>query len=127
LDIHRDSPVEILHSKLLGEDKYDWHWMTSDWKPPQIKTFADRLQAASTAGLSSMKIRANYIMQYRNNLIGKHFKILQQLTVFQLDDSLCNNLTLELWKASGELGALLWYDTIDDMKTYLVSIHSSHR
>lgn len=59
-------------------------------------------------------------MKYRNSLIGKHFKALQQLAVFHLDDSLCSSLVLDLWKAVGELGAMLWYSEIKNMGEYLV-------
>lgn len=59
-------------------------------------------------------------MQYKENLIGKHFKALQQLTIFHLDDTMCPKLVQDLWKATGELGALLWFTEIDDMTTYLV-------
>jgi len=60
------------------------------------------------------------MLRYRNGLIGKHFKIFQQLGAFHLDDSLCTPLVFDLWKASGELGAMLWYSEIDNMELYLV-------
>jgi hypothetical protein len=46
--------------------------------------------------------------------------MLQQIGVFQLHD-LCTPLILDLWKATGELGAYLWFPEIKDMRVYLVS------
>lgn len=59
------------------------------------------------------------MVQYQNSLVGKHFKVLQQLGVFHLH-GLCDEKTFELWKASGEFGAMLWFHEIKDMGTYLV-------
>ncbi|OBZ68017.1 hypothetical protein A0H81_11962 [Grifola frondosa] len=72
-----------------------------------------------TNGLSIPPLRASYMLQYRNGLIGKHFKSIQQLAIFHLDDSLCSPLERDLWKATGELGALLWYYEIENMPMYL--------
>ncbi|KAJ7784239.1 hypothetical protein B0H16DRAFT_1295984 [Mycena metata] len=122
LDPHRDSPCEILHTILLGEDKYVWHETNKRWNDDQGQLFADRLQSASTDGLSVPPLRAAYMVQYKNSLIGKHFKSLQQLAVFQLDDQLCSPQLFNLWKANGELGALLWYPEIKNMPQYLADL-----
>jgi hypothetical protein len=108
---------------LLGQDKYVWHDTSSAWDKKQDHLFAAQLQSSSIDGLSLPPIRAHYLIQYKNGLIGKHFKALQQLGVFHLHDGLCSNLLLDLWKATGELGAMLWIHTIRDMELYLVWIH----
>jgi hypothetical protein len=77
------------------------------------------------------------MIKYKNSLIGRHFKILQQLTIFQVhndpsrppkDDSeknfLCDTNHFILWKAIGEFGALVWFPEIRDMKQYCVSFIS---
>jgi hypothetical protein len=61
------------------------------------------------------------MVQYKNSLIGKHFKALQQVAIFHLRDGMCDTRLFEVWKATGELGAYLWYDEIKDMDAYLVS------
>ncbi|KAJ6590924.1 hypothetical protein B0H10DRAFT_2330640 [Mycena sp. CBHHK59/15] len=119
LDPHRDSPCEILHTILLGEDKYVWHETNKGWNDEQDALFAARLQSSSADGLSIPPLRAQYLVQYKNSLIGKHFKSLQQLAVFHLDEKLCSPQVFDLWKANGELGAMLWYPEIKDMDTYL--------
>ncbi|TFY61280.1 hypothetical protein EVJ58_g4612 [Rhodofomes roseus] len=120
-DIHADTPVEILHTYLLGADKYAWHHLHTSWKPAQHELFATRLRSASIDGLNIPPIRAAYIVQYKNGLIGKHFKALQQVGVFQLDDALCDSRVFDLWRATGELGAMLWFEEIENMDVYLVN------
>lgn len=120
LDPHRDSPCEILHSILLGNDKYIWQETYKVWDKPKGETFAARLQSSSADGLNLSSLRGRYIVQYKNALIGKHFKIPQQLGTFHLHGDLCSNNLFDLWKAAGELGALLWFPKIRKMEEYLV-------
>lgn len=120
IDPHRDTPVEILHSYLLGNDKYVWHDTTKGWDDQKQTIFAARLSASSIDSLSIPPPRPHYVVQYKNSLIGKHFKMLQQLGVFYVHD-LCSPLLFDLWKATGELGAMLWFPEIKNMDTYLVS------
>lgn len=61
------------------------------------------------------------MMQYRNGLIGKHFKTLMQTSIFHIHDIVSEH-QFTLTKAIGELGALLWIAEIDDLNQYLVSI-----
>ncbi|KAJ6605732.1 hypothetical protein B0H10DRAFT_2195453 [Mycena sp. CBHHK59/15] len=122
LDPHRDSPCEILHSILLGDDKYIWHETNTPWDKSKGDKFAVRLQSSSTNGLNLASVRGRYIVKYKNGLIGKHFKILQQLGIFHLHDDLCSNNLFNLWKASGELGALLWYPEIRNLEEYLADL-----
>lgn len=111
--------MEILHTFLLGGDKYIWHSTTKDWTK-ESDIFAVRLQSSSIDGLSLPPVNARYLLQYKNSLIGKHFKAIQQLGIFHLYDGLCPENLFQLWRANGELGALLWYPEIDNMSTYLV-------
>jgi hypothetical protein len=120
LNPHKDCPCEILHTYLLGQDKYAWHNTSKSWDEKKGEAFALRLQSSSIDGLGIKPIRARYIVQYKNGLIGKHFKILQQLAVFHLRDSQCSDIQLHMWKATGELGALIWYPEIKNMDSYLV-------
>lgn len=117
--------MEILHTYLLGQDKYVWYATHSQWESQKnsgnLNTFAIRLASSSLDGLTLTSHFADYICQYKNALIGKHFKVLQQLAVFHLYDNLCSDPLFDLWKATGELGAMLWHHTIHDLKQYLVS------
>ncbi|KAJ7796773.1 hypothetical protein B0H14DRAFT_3093282 [Mycena olivaceomarginata] len=110
-----EDPCEILHTYLLGEDKYVWHETTKAWNNVQGELFAARLQSASFDRLNMSPLWASYMVQ-------KHFKGLQQLAVFQLDETLCSPAVFELWKVNRVLGALLWYPEIKNMDEYLADI-----
>lgn len=119
LDPSQDTLVEILHTISLGVEKYAWHGLHSEWTQSQQDLFVVRLQATDIDGLNVPPIRAAYIMQYRNGLIGKHFKTLMQTAAFHIYD-LTSRAQFNLIKALGELGALLWMSSIEDMDRYLV-------
>ncbi|TEB15367.1 hypothetical protein FA13DRAFT_1876169 [Coprinellus micaceus] len=123
IDPHKDTPVEILHTYLLGNSKYVWHHTNTTWekKEEAEHAFAVRLECSDLHGLTTPPPRANYIVQYKNSLIGKHFKILSQLAVFHLH-GLCSDILYDMWKAAGELGALIWYPEINNLKEYLADL-----
>ena len=77
--------------------------------------------ASSLDGLSGSHEDAEYLVSYKNNLIERQFKFIQQLAIFHLRRDMCNDLVFDLWKATGELGAMLWYPVINDVEQYLVS------
>ncbi|KAJ7327637.1 hypothetical protein DFH08DRAFT_628946, partial [Mycena albidolilacea] len=76
LNLHKDSPCEILHSILLGDNKYIWYETNTPWDKSKGDKFAVRLQSLSTNGLNLSSVHGRYIIKYKNGLIGKHFKIL---------------------------------------------------
>ena len=118
-DPTQDSPVEILHTILLGVVKYVWHLSHTKWTDKQKQTYTTRLRATSINGLSIPPIRPGYIMQYAGSLIGRQLKALGQTTVFLTYD-ICDSRMFSLWKAVGELMALLWIPEISDLEEYLV-------
>ncbi|KAK0430592.1 hypothetical protein EV421DRAFT_1912712 [Armillaria borealis] len=99
LDPSQDTPVEILHTILLGIIKYIWHMLHT-----------------------SMSDADPYMMQYHNNLIGKHFKTLMQTLPFLVHD-IVTPAQFNLVKAAGALGALLWVHEIEDMNEYLKDLN----
>ena len=120
-DPHSDTPMELLHTILLGIAKYSWHSSHTLWKADAQTKFSLHLQAANVDGLTLPPIRAAYIMQYTNSLIGRQCKILVQLATFQLYDIVSRDHLL-LWMAIGELAAMLWFPEIDDLEVYIVSL-----
>jgi hypothetical protein len=103
--------------------KYAWHAVWSPWKDSDsnAKLFSIRLASTDTDGLGIADINAPYFIQYKNNLIGKHFKTLSQTAIFHLH-GLVSPEVFGLMRAVGSLGALLWIAEIDNMDQYTVGI-----
>ncbi|EJD45114.1 hypothetical protein AURDEDRAFT_64644 [Auricularia subglabra TFB-10046 SS5] len=120
VDPHRDTPVEILHTILLGIVKYISHHLTTSWSAAQKAEFVTRLQSTDMHGLSCPPMRAAYMMQYSNGLIGKHFKALAQTMVFHVH-GMTSDDEFELVKAIGALCTHLWHEKIDE-KEYLADL-----
>ncbi|KAJ7698601.1 hypothetical protein B0H17DRAFT_1158298 [Mycena rosella] len=97
-DPMKDTPIEILHTILLG-------------------IYSHRLQSTNTDGLSIHAILSNYIMQYAGSLIGRQFKTIAQTNIFHVQDLVTDD-QFSAWKAAGELAALLWFPEIRNLDEY---------
>ncbi|KAF8879345.1 hypothetical protein CPB85DRAFT_1497712 [Mucidula mucida] len=120
-DPTKDTPIKILHTILLGIIKYIWHNTHTSFSATQKLTYSHRLQATETDGLSIHAIRANYIMQYAGSLIGTQFKILAQTNIFHVR-GIVSEEQFSIWRAVGELSALLWFPEIRNLQEYLADI-----
>ncbi|KAH8978821.1 hypothetical protein EDB86DRAFT_2815391 [Lactarius hatsudake] len=122
-NIHLDTPTEILHTVLLGVVKY--YWAQTIWylksRSKSLSLFRTRLASASWRGLNAPSTNAEYICQYHNSLIGKHFKSLAQVMPFLIYGLVSQDL-LRAWNIIGALIVLLWHTEIEDLERYLASL-----
>ncbi|KAJ8086260.1 hypothetical protein PM082_005083 [Marasmius tenuissimus] len=125
VNMHQDTPTEILHTILLGVVKYFWgqtvHILD---KKKAFSTFQVRLASVDTSGLNIPKISAEYICAYKGSLIGKHFKSLAQLMPFLIYD-LVPGKVLDAWTIIGELIVLIWHTEIEDREVYLCKLSAT--
>ncbi|KAJ6542404.1 hypothetical protein B0H10DRAFT_2180722 [Mycena sp. CBHHK59/15] len=122
IDMHKDTPTEILHTILLGVVKYYWGqtvWLLEKGK--DFTLFQTRLNSILADGLNIPKIQADYMCQYKGGLIGKHFKTLSQIMAFAVEGLVPPDV-LEAWLILGRLTVLLWHTEIEDVKTYTAEL-----
>jgi hypothetical protein len=120
VNIHMDTPTEILHTILLGVVKYFWGQTVYLLdKSKHMEIFEIRLASFDSNGLNSPSISAEYMCRYKGSLIGKHFKSLAQIMQFLVYD-LVPPTVLEAWNVIGDLVVLLWHTKIEHTETYLV-------
>jgi hypothetical protein len=127
VDIHLDTPTEILHTILLGVVKYFWgQTVFLLEKSKKFDVFQSRLNSVVQDGLNIPKIPADYMCHYKGGLIGKHFKTLSQIMAFTVYD-LVPREVLDAWLVIGRLIVLLWHTEIKDQTSYFVCIHGATR
>lgn len=123
---HTDFPVEPLHTILLGVIKYAWYMTHSRISNDgQLDTLQARLQSIDTDGMNIGPVRASYIIQYRNSLIGRQFKAIIQTISFVLYD-LVDDQFRDMWTAAGHMTSLMWYPEIENIDTYCVRFQCSY-
>lgn len=118
---HLDCPVEPLHTVLLGVIKYAWAMTCKQIEESKkLLVFQARLQSINVDGLSIDPIRAEYLVQYRNSLIGRQFKTIVQIVPFTLH-GLVDGQYCDMWAAAGNMVSLIWFPEIENMTDYSVS------
>ncbi|KAG1720472.1 hypothetical protein EDB19DRAFT_1917940 [Suillus lakei] len=122
VDIHQDTPTEILHTVLLSVVKYFWGqtvWILD--KNHLLNTFQMHLESVNKDSLNSPTLRAEYICHFKGGLIGKHFKSLAQVMPY-LIYNLVPHSVLDGWTVIGKLMVLLWHTAIVNTKDYLADL-----
>ncbi|KAF8837376.1 hypothetical protein BDN67DRAFT_1028788 [Paxillus ammoniavirescens] len=120
MNIHLDTPTEILHTILIGVVKYFWgQTVYLIEKAKFLDIFQSRLDSIDHDALNALSLNLEYICRYKGRLIGKHFKSLAQVMPFVIHD-LVPQTVMDGWMTLGELVVLLWHTKIDDVEVYLV-------
>ncbi|KAI9103442.1 hypothetical protein DFS34DRAFT_683399 [Phlyctochytrium arcticum] len=100
-DIHRDSPVEVLHVVLLGVVKYFLMHMMKSLSADEKTMLRLRLQELdSTSFYRPIVVRT--VIEHTGTLCGKDFKHFAQIAPFVLFDLVSDN-ELSLWIATAYL------------------------
>jgi hypothetical protein len=127
LDIHIDTPTEILHTILLGLVKYLWAELVLVLdKGKSFETFATLLRSIHVDGLNFDGPVPSYITTNQGSLNGKHFKIISQVAPFCLHGLIPDNF-MDAWYLIARLAWLAWQPSIKDLDVYTVSIQSQLR
>ncbi|KZS90993.1 hypothetical protein SISNIDRAFT_468227 [Sistotremastrum niveocremeum HHB9708] len=122
LQIHKDTPVEVLHTILLGIIKYFWnHTMVYVDKDKHMQTFQARLNSLDHSGLNIPKIDGDYMIRYKGGLVGKHFKTIVQIMVFIAYDLVPRDV-YNAWVTLGSLVVNVWNTDIKDMEQYKIDL-----
>ncbi|KAH7903987.1 hypothetical protein BJ138DRAFT_1019772 [Hygrophoropsis aurantiaca] len=122
LNIHLDTPTEILHTVLLGVVKYFWGQTAFLLeKSKLLDMFQKRLESVNKDGLNAPCLNAEYICHYKGGLIGKHFKSLAQVMPFLIYD-LVPKTVLDAWTTIGDLVVLIWHTKIESTEQYLAHL-----
>ncbi|KAG8762734.1 hypothetical protein FRC12_008883 [Ceratobasidium sp. 428] len=117
LNVHLDTPTEILHTILLGAAKYLWIESVRQMdKNHAFALFGSRLRSLSVSGLNNGPI-SGYITRNRGSLNGKHFKTLLQTAPFCLHNLVQTDL-IHAWITLGRLTVLAWSASIDNIEHY---------
>ncbi|KAJ6507507.1 hypothetical protein DFH09DRAFT_1251771 [Mycena vulgaris] len=114
IDMHKDTPTEILHTILLGVVKYDWGqtvWVLEKGK--DFPLFQMCLNSILSDGLKIPKVQADCMCQYKGGLIRKHCKTLSQIMAFAVEGLVPPDV-LEAF--------LLWCTTSEDVTSYTCAL-----
>ncbi|KAK4700902.1 hypothetical protein P7C70_g5343, partial [Phenoliferia sp. Uapishka_3] len=124
-DAHHDTPIEILHTFLLGFFKYLWRHITTEvLKRHGARAKADlgaRLSSLSVDGLKCSPLRGPKLVAYAQSLIGRDLKILGQLALFAIEPY-ATSQELGMWTSLMHLSSLVWYPVVPNMTSHCAQI-----
>lgn len=127
LDPHMDTPVEILHTILLGFVKYFWRDVVHNQlgsNPSKKELLKTRLNSLDISGLQLGKqLSGHTLVQYAGSLTGRDFRIIAQVAPYVLYD-LVPAVCFDAWVSLCNLVPLVWQPTIADIDEYIVSSHT---
>ncbi|KAK4698343.1 hypothetical protein P7C70_g7937, partial [Phenoliferia sp. Uapishka_3] len=126
LNIHLQSPTEILHTILFGGGKYTCRLTFKDYSTQLSDYFIAMFESLDTSGLpAGKKINAQYLLRFHGSLVGREFRVLMQTGAIALRPlvgmGLMSEELWEVWRALGDLGAVAFVSSVaaKDKEGYL--------
>jgi len=126
LDPHTDTPVEILHTVLLGFVKYFWRDAVNNQlgSNAQKDLLKSRINSLNISGLQiGQRLPGNTLVQYAGSLTGRDFRVIAQIAPFVLYD-LVSPTSFAAWVSLSNLVPLIWQPEIEDIDKYTVRFSS---
>lgn len=121
MDVHTDTPVEILHTILLGILKYFWRHVINVLSDSGKEKLKIRLYSMDVHGLHPdlTLLNGKTLVQYAGSLVGRDFRHIVQVAPFVLHD-LVDIRVYEAWLALAKVARLAWQPDIPDISQYKV-------
>ncbi|KAI0259241.1 hypothetical protein BC834DRAFT_833886, partial [Gloeopeniophorella convolvens] len=128
LDPHADTPVEILHTVLLGFVKYFWRDVVHNrlgTNVPKRELLKTRLRCLDISGLQlGQHLPGHTLVQYAGSLTGRDFRIIAQIAPYVLYD-LVPAPCFDAWVSLSNLVPLIWQPAIANIDKYIERLESS--
>ncbi|KAI4524760.1 hypothetical protein K525DRAFT_149713, partial [Schizophyllum commune Loenen D] len=124
LDPNADTPVEVLHTVLLGFVKYFWRDAISRQSPEGKERLKQRLSSLNVTDLGLPPLRGHNLVQWAGSLTGKDFRIIVQVAPAVLYDAVIPPI-YETWLALGRLVPLIFRPAIRNLESYLVQLENA--
>ncbi|KAI9429035.1 hypothetical protein H4582DRAFT_1793629, partial [Lactarius indigo] len=127
LDPHADTPVEILHTVLLGFVKYLWRDVVHNQLGTNVQkkgTLRTRLDSLDISGLQlpgAKHLAGNTLVQYAGSLTGRDFRIIAQVAPFVLYD-LVPDVCFDAWVSLSNLIPIIWQAEIPNIDEYIARL-----
>ncbi|KIM65614.1 hypothetical protein SCLCIDRAFT_14846 [Scleroderma citrinum Foug A] len=127
LNPHSDTPVEVLHTVLLGFVKYFWrdavHIRIGKNKIKR-ELLETRLSSFDTSGLGIPPLSGHTLVQYAGSLVGRDFRTIAQAAPFVLH-GLVPQECYDAWIALSKIVPLIWKPEIEDLDAHLTLLESA--
>ena len=122
IDAHQDTPVEVLHTVLLGFTKYFWRDAIARLSAANKALLILRISSLNTTGLGFPRLSGKTYVQFAGSLVGRDFRVIVQIAPFVLYDLLPDYL-FETWLALCALVPLIFQPVIFNLDKYLVCFY----
>ncbi|KAI5988940.1 hypothetical protein F5J12DRAFT_922889 [Pisolithus orientalis] len=124
LNPHADTPVEVLHTVLLGFVKYFWRDVVNirvGKNKIKCELLEAHLSSFDTTGLGIPPLSGHTLVQYAGSLVGHDFRAIAQAAPFVLH-GLVPQECYEAWVALSKMIPLIWKPEIEDVDAHLTQL-----